>query len=294
MSAQTVDPSTTESSTESPRNTMTPFTPTAPRPDAVAARKPVAQDVKPIPMTRIVGVELTKMFNTRAGFWLLSSIGIIAVLASAAVIAFAPDEAINFGTFGSALGVPMSVLLPVIAILSVTSEWSQRNGLTTFTLVPHRGKVILAKAICSIGIGLVGMAIALGFGALGNLLGAAIVGIDPVWNLSVTEFCYVLLASVLGLMMGFTLGILLRNSAGAIVAYFVYAMVLPTILSVLGMMQDWFADAQPWVDFYYSTSYLYEGHMTGERWAQMATSGTIWLLVPLAIGLWLIRRSEVK
>ena len=41
----------------------------------------------------------------------------------------------------------MTIILPMIAILSVTSEWSQRSGLTTFTLVPHRGRVILAKAI---------------------------------------------------------------------------------------------------------------------------------------------------
>ena len=40
----------------------------------------------------------------------------------------------------------MAVILPVIAVLSVTSEWSQRTGLTTFTFVPGRGRVIAAKA----------------------------------------------------------------------------------------------------------------------------------------------------
>src|SRR3712207_8360666 len=46
-----------------------------------------------------------------------------------------------------AIGVPMTVILPIIAVLSVTSEWSQRSGLATFTLVPHRGRVLLAKAM---------------------------------------------------------------------------------------------------------------------------------------------------
>jgi hypothetical protein len=32
---------------------------------------------------------------------------------------------------------PMSVILPIIAVLSVTAEWSQRSGLATFTLVPR-------------------------------------------------------------------------------------------------------------------------------------------------------------
>ena len=72
----------------------------------------------------------------------------------------------------------------MIAILSVTSEWSQRSGLTTFTLVPKRGQVIWAKLLISVALGVVSMLVALGIGAVGNLVGAAITGIDPVWDIS--------------------------------------------------------------------------------------------------------------
>ena len=41
----------------------------------------------------------------------------------------------------------MSLILPVLGILLVTSEWSQRTGLTTFALVPQRERVIVAKLI---------------------------------------------------------------------------------------------------------------------------------------------------
>ena len=34
--------------------------------------------------------------------------------------------------------------------------------------------------------------------------------------------------------------------------------------------------------------------MSGTDWAHLAVSGTIWLLIPLAVGLFLVRRSEVK
>jgi hypothetical protein len=34
--------------------------------------------------------------------------------------------------------------------------------------------------------------------------------------------------------------------------------------------------------------------MTGEYWAQLGVSSLIWLVLPLAIGLMLLRRSEVK
>src|ERR1700752_997111 len=99
----------------------------------------------PIPMSRIVSVELRKSFDTRSGFWLLASVGILAVLATGATILFAPDSAITYDSFGAAIGVPLAIILPMIAILSVTSEWSQRTGLTSFTLVPHRGRIIRAK-----------------------------------------------------------------------------------------------------------------------------------------------------
>jgi ABC-2 type transport system permease protein len=258
------------------------------------AGAPVTTAVKPIPMSRIVGVELSKMFNTRAGFWLLTSIGILATIATVSVIVFAPDSAINYGTFSSAVGVPMAVVLPVIAILSVTSEWSQRNGLTTFTLVPHRGKVIWAKAISAIAVGVVAMLVAMAVGAVGNLVGAAIVGVDPVWGFTFTDFWHIILASVLGLMIGFTLGIVIRNSAGAVVAYFVYAFVIPTIFGVLAGFQSWFADLQPWIDFNYASTMLYDETMAREDWAHLATAGTIWLVLPLLLGLWMLRRSEVK
>ena len=45
-----------------------------------------------IPMSRIVTTELRKMFDTRSGFWLMASIGILALLATAAVIVFSSDD----------------------------------------------------------------------------------------------------------------------------------------------------------------------------------------------------------
>jgi hypothetical protein len=37
-----------------------------------------------------------------------------------------------------------------------------------------------------------------------------------------------------------------------------------------------------------------DGGLTGTEWAHLATAGSIWLLLPLAVGLVLVRRSEVK
>ncbi len=250
--------------------------------------------VAPIPFGRIVGLELRKMFDTRSGFWLMTSIALTSVLATGAVILFAPDSAITYDTFGSAVGIPMSIILPVVAILSVTSEWSQRTGLTTFALIPSRARVLAAKLVGILAVGVASMIVAMGVGALGNLLGAAITGVDLTWGLSAVQLADIVLGNVLGMLIGFMLGVLIRNSAGAIVGYFVYGFVLPTITEILSATQSWFADIRHWVDFQFNQGALFEGTLTGAQWGYLAVTGLVWLALPLAIGLWQLMRSEVK
>ena len=260
---------------------MSTLTATADREVAVVPRP--RREVRPIPTSRIIGVELRKMFDTRSGFWLAAGIVISALLATVAVIVFAPDDALTYDTFGAAIGIPMVVLLPVMAILSVTSEWSQRSGLTTFTLIPGRGRVIVAKLLVSVGIG-----------AVGNLIGSTIAGVDTVWDISWEQASSLVLGNVLGLLIGFMLGVLIRNSAAAIVAYFVYGFVLAGLTALLAASQEWFRDLQPWVDFNYTQGLLFEGLPSGEGWAQLAVTGLGWVVLPLIAGLLLVRRSEVK
>ncbi|MCW2786444.1 MAG: transporter permease [Marmoricola sp.] len=249
---------------------------------------------EPIPMTRLVGVEVSKMFNTRSGFWLLASSGIAAAVATIATVLFAPKDQLGYGNFAGAVGFPMSVILPMIAILAVTSEWSQRTGLTTFTLVPHRGRVIGSKLVATLGVGAVSIALAFAVGALGNVIGSSIAGVPVRWDVSLGSAALIFLADALGMLMGFTLGILIRSSAGAIVGYFVYALVLPAALGTLASFQDWFASRQGWIDFNFSVGNLYDHIPSSKEWAQLGASGMLWLVIPLAVGLWMVRRSEVK
>jgi ABC-2 type transport system permease protein len=248
----------------------------------------------PIPFRTVVGVELRKAFDTRSGFWLLAGIAAAGVIATGAVLAFAHDRDLTYDNFAGAIGVPMTILLPVVAILAVTGEWSQRAGLTTFTLVPHRGRVIRAKYVVTVLIGVASMALALAVGAVGNIVATGIKGIDTTWDLSPTSILYIVGADLIGMTIGFMLGVVTRNSAGAIVGYFSYWFVVPTLSMVLAANQSWFEKAQPWVDFNFDQGKLYDGGFTGTDWTQLAVTGTFWLVLPLAFGLWRVLRAEVK
>jgi ABC-2 type transport system permease protein len=249
-----------------------------------------------VSLKRVTRVELRKMFNTRSGFWLITSIAISAVLATGGVILWAPDDQLTYSTFATAIRFPVVVILPLIAILAVTSEWSQRTGLTTFTLIPHRSRIIAAKAISSIIIAVAAMVLTFAVGALGNLLSAAVTGTALVWDVTLTQCLYYVFGMVLSLMTGFMLGVLIRSSTGAIVAYFVLTFVLPTIFGLLATSQQWFHDLQPWIDIQFAQSglFVFDQVLTGEQWANIAFTGITWLLIPLAIGLAFVMRAEVK
>ena len=66
------------------------------------------------------------------------------------------------------------------------------------------------------------------------------------------------------------------------------------LLGLLAMNQEWFRDLQPWVDYQFAQSPLFEGSVSAQQWQHLAVAGGLWLLLPLVVGLVLVRRSEVK
>ena len=103
--------------------TVTPASTTSTAP--VVRARPAAS---PIPTSRLIKVELRKMFDTRSGFWMLVSIAALSVVATGAVIIFAQDIDIRYQNFATAIGFPMSVILPMIAILGAAGSRRSRSS----------------------------------------------------------------------------------------------------------------------------------------------------------------------
>jgi ABC-2 type transport system permease protein len=250
--------------------------------------------IQRVPLGREVRVELRKMFDTRSGFWLMASIAIVGLAATAAVIAFAPDADLTYYTFTKAIGFPITVILPMIALLSITGEWSQRSGLTTFTLVPNRRRVVLAKTVSSIAVAIASMLFAFVVGAIGNVVGSLVAGTSLRWDMSIAHGGTIVLGNLISLLMGTMLGMLIRNSPGALVAYFVYALLLPNLTSLLATSQPSFRHAQPWVDLNFDQIWLFEGTMTSAKWGHLAVATAAWLVLPGILGVRKVMRAEVK
>ncbi len=250
--------------------------------------------IPPIPLSRVVRVELRKMFDTRSGFWLIASIAITGLIATIATVAFAPDKDLTYYNFAKAVGYPITVILPMVALLAITGEWSQRSGLTTFTYVPSRRRVIGAKTLSSVIVAVASMVFAFAIGAVGNVVGSTIAGTSTVWDLSVGHALTILLGNLVSMSIGTMLGMLLRSSAGGLVMYFVLVLLVPNLSGLLASSQSWYKDAQPWVDLPFAQTYLFEGMHTAGQWAHVATGVALWIVVPGLIGLRRVMRSEVK
>ena len=106
-----------------------------------------------IPFGRLFRVELRKTVDTRAGRWLVGITVGAALLAEGiflAVVATHSDQTAAYGDFVGAAAFVSSILLPVIGIMLVTSEWSQRTAMTTFSLEPRRTRIVVAKLLAGV------------------------------------------------------------------------------------------------------------------------------------------------
>ncbi|MBM6402633.1 ABC transporter permease [Phycicoccus sp. CSK15P-2] len=242
-----------------------------------------------LPFTRLVHVELRKMLDTRAGRWLLIAIAV--VIAGTLTILFVQDGGEHpFSEYLQATTMPMAILLPVVGILAVTSEWSQRTALVTFTLEARRSRVAWAKVTASLLVGVVAVAFSFALGTAAHAAAIGLRGATGDWELAGTVWLGAAGYVLLGLLNGIAFGMLLRNTPAAIVLYFV----LPTAWSALGALWSGAEKAGRWLDMNRTMEPLFTGDLSGEQWAQLGTSVAAWVALPLAVGMWLITRVEVK
>ncbi len=242
-----------------------------------------------VPLIRLVRVELRKMVDTRAGAWLL---GVIAFVTLAAVVIFglaASDGDKTLFNFSAFTGTPQGVLLPVMAILLITQEWGQRTAMVTFTLEPHRSRVLGAKVISALLIGAAayGLALVLALAAAAVFGGAGAFDDFTLGDLGVFG-----LLQALGVLQGLAFGLVFLNSATAIVLFFV----IPTVFGIVSSVWAAMEDIAPWVDFGTAQYPVLDGaaSVTGQEWAQLGVTMVIWVILPLFLGGLRMLRSELK
>jgi ABC-2 type transport system permease protein len=254
-------------------------------------------DIRPVPFSRLTLFEWRKQLDTRAGRWLLIVIGIVTA-AVMVLMGAVGDGNVSFETFIVGTTTPLSMLLPIVAILAATSEWSQRTALTTFTLEPRRLRVVWAKTVSAVGSGVAFYAVALGLAALSHLWVVTFRGADADWGVSTGTYGILLLV-VLWMIGGIAFGLAFLSTPAAIVTY----LVLPVVVSTVAVFVTAWENVWPWIDLTTASQPLIvDPDMAeqmglasgGEMWAQIGTSALLWIGLPLLIGVLRVHRGEIK
>jgi ABC-2 type transport system permease protein len=235
-------------------------------------------------LDRLVGVELRKMLDTRAGFWM--QVATVALTALVVIVQLATGDAADH-TFASVLTVaikPAAVLLPIAGILLVTSEWSQRTGMITFALVPVRSRVIAAKLMASLVLSVAILAVSVAIVAAGVLVASP----DGAWTDAATLIAQSVVYLTAGMVTGVAFGMVLLASAPAIVTLFALPIAWTGVASL-----SFLTSAAPWLDTRLALGPMPEHVLSATEWAHAGTALALWMPLPLLIGTWRITRREV-
>jgi ABC-2 type transport system permease protein len=250
----------------------------------VAVRPASAAQFPAIPFGRLLRAEWRKATGTRTARWLLAAVALTTIGGLEIPLLFPHDVAQTRASYLTWAGLGLTRLLPIVLMLAMTAEWSQRTAMTTFTQEPRRGRVLAAKIAAGMGISLAGAVYAF---AVTELVVAAAqlagrhIAVGWNWPQLAGFAAFVLLIS------GIAFGALLHNTAVAIVTYFV----LGGALSLL--MIPALQSAGNWVNTGQTYGWVLDGQWAGHG-AQIATSMLLWVVLPLATGIVRTRRREVR
>jgi ABC-2 type transport system permease protein len=236
---------------------------------------------------RLTAVELRKMVDTRSGFWVPIGVGLITLLVAIIASANHGGRAATFTYVLHAASLPSAFLLPVMGILLICGEWSQRTTLTTFTLVPSRRRVIAAK----LGASTIVATIALVFCVLFTVLFASALGHHSggTGSLSWQVIGQTWLFLVAAMIMGLAFGAAILVSAPAIVAYLLLPTVWDAVVGGIGGL----AGVARWLDSTQTLDPLTRQALSGTQWAHALATFAVWIGIPILVGWRRIGRGDI-
>jgi ABC-2 type transport system permease protein len=221
----------------------------------------------------LIQVERIKLFSTRSPWWCMIIAAVLAIGLAALATGFAtgPDEARvtpAMTQFGVGLG---QMVIMVMAALAVTTEYRFGTIRTSFQAVPQRAALLVNKTIVVATLAaVVGLAASWGSWAIGSLLApSADMAIDTSaeWRLMFGQaFVYGLSA-----IFAIAVGILIRQSAGAIAILILWPLLVESLLPLIPKIGD---DVQKWTPFTNANQFLNGGQDMGLAGAEAAGAST--------------------
>ncbi|GAA1534930.1 ABC transporter permease [Kribbella lupini] len=236
---------------------------------------------------KLVGIELRKSVNTRSGRVLILAILALAVAALVWELTHLGDGPARFDGFLGAASTGVLLILPVIGVMAMTSEWTQRTALTTFTLSPRRVRVQLAKFVSAVLLSVVVLTVTALMALAATAIGGAVGGDGTTYAGIGGALAGAYLSTALNVVMGAAFGAVIAQTAAAVLVFFV----APTAWALAGPAL--FKDNANWLDVFGAFGRIAERDLHGML-PETLTAVAVWVVLPTVVGLWSSSRREVK
>jgi ABC-type transport system involved in multi-copper enzyme maturation permease subunit len=236
---------------------------------------------------KLVSIELRKSVNTRSGRVLIAAVLLLAVIAIGWQLTHLPEGPAAFEGFLGAASSSVMLILPVIGVMAMTSEWTQRTALTTFTLSPRRVRVQLAKFVSAIVLSVVVMTVVVGLAVAGTALAGGVTDHAASYAGMGGLVAGGYLTVALNVVMAAAFGAVIAQTAVAILVYFI----APTAWSLAGPAL--FKDNANWLDVFGAFGRIIDRNLNGMLPETLTAIG-VWIVLPTIVGLWASSRREVK
>lgn len=184
-------------------------------------------------LRNVMASEWIKLASVRSYRWTLAAFAVFTVaLGVVASSTGAPLDPTNQSLAGLAFG---ELALGVLGVLTITGEYSSGTIRSTLAAVPHRGRVLAAKALVY---GTVALVVSEAVTLVTFLAGQAAMGNNPHANLGQPGVASAVILSgsflpLIGLF-GLGLGAIVRNTAAGIGLFVALVLVLPVALAPFG------------------------------------------------------------
>lgn len=247
---------------------------------------PVAGPAGSIPFARLLRVEWRKSVDTRAARWLLAATALLTASAAIVPLCLPHEMRQAWPSYLAMTALVLALLLPLVSIMTLTSEWGQRSVLVTFTQEPRRERVVAAKVLSGLALALLAATFAFGISAVA-MAASDLLGRPVDWSVDWTYVSGFTLFVIVNSLMGMAFGALLLNTPAAIVVF----LVLPTLWTMLAF--GWLKDLGRWLDTAQTFRYVLESDWNGHT-GPILVSVAVWVALPLALGTVRTLRREVS
>ncbi len=237
------------------------------------------------PFSTLSYVELRKTADTRSGKWILGLILVFSLVALIWVIAH-PEVPVSFHEYSDGVASTIVFIAPIIGLLAITSEWTQRTALTTFTLTPRRSRVLSAKYVAAITVCASTMAVGLLLSVAATAVGGIVHG-----HVSFSHMA----GDVRGDMIVITLQAAMAAGFGSLAGQTPLALAafLAAPTAFASVSNELLGGLSPWFDIFETYSRLWS-NQPFDQFAQTLTSIACWIVIPGVLGAYRTIRRDVK